>query len=282
MKRLLVVLLVLGVLGCGSKKDAETPDAAAKNALTPDQLALGNPLVNRIGIVLVPIPAGEFTMGSDSTTIYQEHPVKITKPFHLGAFEVTQEQYEKVTGKNPSYFKGPNNPVELVSWKDAVEFCRRLSELPEEKAAGHVYRLPTEAEWEYACRAGTTTRFSFGDDESQLGQYAWFWENSRGKTHPVGEKKPNAWGLYDMHGNVFEWCQDGFGVYPSEPVTDPTGAITGSDRVVRGGCWFGFAWFCLSGFRSGNDPTYRSYVLGFRVARGPSASKPSGAESGSR
>ena len=285
MKRLLGILLVLGVLGCGSKnKDAstagKTPDAAAiKKHMTPEQLALGDPLVNSIDMVLVPIPAGEFTMGEPKKST---HPVTITKPFHLGAFEVTQEQYQKVMGKKLSKFKGPNNPVEQVSWEEAVEFCRRLSELPEEKAAGHVYRLPTEAEWEYACRAGTTTRFSFGDDESQLGQYAWFWENSRGKTHPVGEKKPNAWGLYDMHGNVFEWCQDGFGVYPSEPVTDPTGAITGSDRVVRGGCWFGFAWFCLSGFRSGNDPTYRSYVLGFRVARGPSASKPSGAESGSR
>jgi formylglycine-generating enzyme required for sulfatase activity len=273
MKRLLVVLLVLGVLGCGSKKDAETPDAAAKNALTPDQLALGNPLVNRIGIVLVPIPAGEFTMGSGSTTIYQEHPVKITKPFHLGAFEVTQEQYEKVTGKNPSYFKGPNNPVELVSWKDAVEFCRRLSELPEEKAAGHVYRLPTEAEWEYACRAGTTAVYSFGDDESQLGQYAWFDENSGTTTHPVGEKKPNPWGLYDMHGNVDEWCQDWHGEYPSEPVTDPTGPTTGSYRMLRGGSRFFNAWFCRSGYRDWSYPPYRSDGLGFRVARGPSASQ---------
>ena len=273
MKRLLVVLLVLGVLGCGSKKDAETPDAAAKNALTPDQLALGNPLVNRIGIVLVPIPAGEFTMGSDSTTIYQEHPVKITKPFHLGAFEVTQEQYEKVTGKNPSYFKGPNNPVELVSWKDAVEFCRKLSQLPKEKAAGHVYRLPTEAEWEYACRAGTTAAYSFGDDASQLGQYAWFDENSGTTTHPVGGKKPNPWGLYDMHGNVWEWCHDWHGEYPSEPVTDPTGPTTGSYRVLRGGSRFFNAWYCRSGYRDWSLPPYRNNSLGFRVARGPSASQ---------
>ena len=182
-----------------------------------------------------------------------------------------------------------NNPVETVHWEEAVEFCRRLSAIPEEKAAGHVYRLPTEAEWEYVCRAGTTTAYSFGDDESQLGQYAWFRENAQSKTHPdgthpVGEKKPNAWGLYDMHGNVFEWCQDRSGdEYPRGPLTDPTGPTTGSSRVYRGGSWYGDAWFCQSGYRERYDPSYRySSRLGFRVARGPSVSKPSGAESGSR
>ena len=281
MKRLLGILLVLGVMaGCGSKKVAstptKTPDAAAiKKHMTPDQLALGDPLVNSIGMVLVPIPAGEFMMGhAESAGIDQtKHLVRITKPFHLGAFEVTQEQYEKVMGKNPSDSKGPTNPVENVSWDDAVEFCRKLSELPEEKAAGHVYRLPTEAEWEYACRAGTTTKFSFGDDESRFGQHAWFDENSGEKTHPVGEKKPNAWGLYDMHGNVSEWCQDWHGDYPSEPVTDPTGPTTGSLRVNRGGSWGSVAWSCQSGFREGYYPTNRYSSLGFRVARGPSASK---------
>ena len=272
MKRLLGILLVLGVLGCGSKKDAstpaKTPDAAAKNASTPDQLALGDPLVNSVGMVLVPIPAGKFMMGDES-----KHSVTITKPFHLGAFEVTQEQYEKVMGKNPSYFKGPNNPVELVSWKDAVEFCRKLSQLPKEKAAGHVYRLPTEAEWEYACRAGTTAAYSFGDDASQLGQYAWFDENSGTTTHPVGGKKPNPWGLYDMHGNVWEWCHDWHGEYPSEPVTDPTGPTTGSFRVYRGGGWDGYAGYCRSGSHHGFNPSYRGGLLGFRVARDPSGSK---------
>jgi formylglycine-generating enzyme required for sulfatase activity len=268
MKRLLGILLVLGVMtGCDSSKKSGT-GAAPANLKFED-----------LDMVLVPIPAGEFMMDPSDG---KQHPVKITNPFHLGAFEVTQEQYEKVTGKNPSYFKGPNNPVEQVSWKDAVEFCRRLSEIPEEKDAGHVYRLPTEAEWEYACRAGTTTRFSFGDDESQLGQYAWFNKNSGTTPHPVGGKKPNAWGLYDMHGNVFEWCQDWHGEYPSEPVTDPTGAITGSDRVYRGGGWSLFAGNCRSGHRGRVIPSSRSSSLGFRVARGPSASKPSGAESGSR
>jgi formylglycine-generating enzyme required for sulfatase activity len=150
-------------------------------------------------------------------------------------YEVTQQQYEKVMGTNPSTTKGPQNPVEKVSWNDAVEFCRKLSALPAEKSAGYVYRLPTEAEWEYACRAGTQTAYSFGDSESELGDYAWYDKNAGGTTHPVGSKKPNAWGLYDMHGNVFEWCQDWYGSYPSGSVTDPTGESSGSHRVVRGG-----------------------------------------------
>ena len=141
--------------------------------------------------------------------------MKITKPFCIGVFEVTQQQYQKVMGTNPSRFKGPQNPVEQVSWNDAVEFCRKLSALPAEKSSGYEYRLPTEAEWEYACRAGTTTKYSFGDSESELGDYAWYGlverlmeiaderGNSGEKSHPVGGKKPNAWGLFDMHGNVF-------------------------------------------------------------------------------
>jgi len=286
MKRLLGILLVLGVMGCdSSNKDgstakngstAKTPDAATvKKHMTPDQLALGDPLVNSVGMVLVPIPAGEFMMGEPTKPT---HPVTLTKPFHLGAFEVTQEQYEKVMGKNPSHFKGTNNPVEQVSWHEAVEFCRNLSELPEEKAAGHVYRLPTEAEWEYACRAGTTTKFSFGDDESRFGQHAWFRENAQSKTHPVGEKKPNPWGLYDMHGNVFEWCRDWYGAYPSEPVTDPTGPTTGSGRVSRGGSWDGDAATCRVAYRYAYDPSYRTLYFGFRLALSPLGVSPEAAK----
>ena len=294
MKRLLGILLVLGVMGCdSSNKDgstakngstaktptAKTPDAATvKKHMTPEQLALGDPLVNSIGMVLVPIPAGEFMMGDPTNPTHPTHPVTLTKPFHLGAFEVTQEQYEKVMGKNPSRFKGTNNPVEKVSWDDAAEFCRRLSELPEEKAAGHVYRLPTEAEWEYACRAGTTTAYSFGDDESQLGQYAWFGKNSGYATHPVGEKKPNPWGLYDMHGNVWEWCQDWYDDYPSEPVTDPTGPTTGSARVFRGGDLLFGAAYCRVARRRTLAPTLRSNDLGFRLALSPLGVSPEAAK----
>jgi formylglycine-generating enzyme required for sulfatase activity len=252
---------------------AKTPaEATVKKDMTPAQLALGDPVVNSVGMLLVSIPAGEFQMGSpdsDSNARGSEKPqhlVQITKPFYLGVYEVTQQQYEKVMGKNPSEFKGAENPVERVSWTDAVEFCRKLSSLPEEKAAGHVYRLPTEAEWEYACRAGTQTAYSFGDSASELGDYAWF-GTSTTHTHPVGSKKPNGWGLYDMHGNVMEWSQDRHGKYPSGSTTDPTGAASGSSRVVRGGCWCLNSDYCRSAYRDRGTPDFRSDYLGFRVLR---------------
>ena len=224
-----------------------------------------------IGMKFKLIPAGTFTMGGASGLDNQTpHEVTLTKPFKMGVHEVTQDQYEQVMGVNPSKYKGANNPVEMVSWEDAVEFCRRLSELPAEKAAGNVYCLPTEAEWEYACRAGTTTKYSFGDDDSGLGDYAWHSENSGRTTHPVGSKLPNAWGLYDMHGNVWEWCQDRYGDYPSGSVTDPSGATSGSLRVYRGGCWYYSAGSCRSAFRDGDSPSFRHYYCGFRVCLSPS------------
>ncbi len=169
--------------------------------------------------------------------------------FSIGVYEVTQQQYEAVMGSNRSELKGANDPVVNVSWDDAVAYCAWLSSSPAELAAGHVYRLPTEAEWEYACRAGTTTEYSFGDNEQDLGKYAWFETNSDGKPHAVGEKLPNGWGLYDMHGNVFEWCSD----------------AEGSARVLRGGSWGNSARCCRSAFRGGNDPSFRSNSVGFRV-----------------
>ena len=218
---------------------------------------------NSIGMKFKLIPAGKFTMGEGD----EAHEVTLTKPFKMGVHEVTQAQYEQVMGVNPSTFKGADNPVENVSWDDAVEFCRKLSELPAEKAAGNVYRLPTEAQWEYACRAGTTTKFSFGDDDSGLGDYAWHSENSDKKPHPVGSKLPNAWGLYDMHGNVSEWCQDWYVDYPSGSVTDPSGATSGSLRVFRGGSWGSTAGSCRSAYRLRYLPSFRSSGLGFRVVR---------------
>jgi len=197
----------------------------------------------------------------------EEHEVTLTKPFKMGVHEITQAQYEQVMGVNPSEFKGANNPVHRVSWNDAVEFCRKLSELPAEKEAGNVYRLPTEAEWEYACRAGTNTKYSFGDDESDLEQYAWYDENSGKGTHAVGSKLPNAWGLHDMHGNVWEWCQDSFGDYPRGAVTDPSGATSSSRRVGRGGSWGHAAGYCRSAFRLRGLPSFRGSLLGFRVVR---------------
>jgi formylglycine-generating enzyme required for sulfatase activity len=224
---------------------------------------------------LVLIPKGTFTMGSPKSEAGRsdgelQHEVTISQDYYLGVYEVTQAQYEQVMGKNPSRFKGPRNPVEQVSWDDVVKFCERLSELPEEKKAGRVYRLPTEAEWEYACRAGSKTAFSFGDNSESLGDYAWFGDNSNGKTHPVGEKKPNAWGLYDMHGNVWEWCSDRYDDYPKGAVTDPVGPKEGSYRVFRGGGWDFEAAFCRSAYRNGYSSLNRYYHSGFRLALSPS------------
>jgi formylglycine-generating enzyme required for sulfatase activity len=250
----------------------------------------GKEITNSIGMKLVLIPKGTFQMGSPpsengSEDNERQHEVTLTRDYYIGAFEVTQSQYEKVMGKNPSYFQGDkiaerhpqtnrvvkevdssNHPVEQVSWKDAVEFCQKLSELPEEKAAGRVYRLPTEAEWEYACRAGSKSAYSFGDERDSLDDYAWYGENGDGKTHPVGQKKPNAWGLYDMHGNVWEWCSDWYGDYPKGAVSDPVGPRGGSGRVGRGGSWDGEAANCRSADRGGDIPSDRYDSNGFRVA----------------
>ncbi len=212
------------------------------------------------------IPAGTFIRGAGD----KAHEVTLTKPFKMGVHEVTQAQYEQVMGVNPSYNKGENRPVDKVNWNDAVEFCRRLSDLPAEKAAGNVYRLPSEAEWEYACRAGTTTNYKFGDDESELKQYAWYNENSGNKSHPVGSKQSNPWGLYDMRGNVAEWCQDWYGDYPRGSVTDPSGATSGSARVLRGGSWYGSDVFCGSAERLAVSPSFGTYDSGFRVSLSPS------------
>jgi formylglycine-generating enzyme required for sulfatase activity len=227
------------------------------------------PIKNSISLELKLVAAGTFTMGGYGSN-EAPHQVIFTRPFYLGVYEVTQEQYERVMGSNPSAFQGARNPVEQVSWYDAVEFCHKLSEFPEEKAAGRVYRLPTEAEWEYACRAGSTTNYCFGGEESQLDQYAWYAKNSNSSTHPVGEKKPNAWGLYDMHGNVWEWCSDWAEVYPKGVVADPVGPREGSLRVYRGGSWRAEAAHCRSANRRGLTPTGRGKGRGFRVALSPS------------
>ncbi|MDF1845304.1 MAG: SUMF1/EgtB/PvdO family nonheme iron enzyme [Rubripirellula sp.] len=224
-------------------------------------------VTNSIGMTLRVIPAGTFRMGEGKTV----HDVTLTTPFLLGVHEVTQDQYEKVMRVNPSQFKDSRNPVETVTWMDANEFCRRLSLLPREKRAGWIYRLPTEAEWEFACRAGTTTTYSFGDDESLLGRYAWTEDNSDRKTHPVGTKLANSFGLNDMHGNVWEWCQDWYGDYPSVAVTDPKGATSGLGRVYRGGSWYFKAGRCRSSARVSNHPADRSNILGFRVVIVPSS-----------
>ncbi|GIL14812.1 MAG: hypothetical protein BroJett038_35320 [Chloroflexota bacterium] len=221
------------------------------------------------GLVLemIPIASGTFPMGSASGGFDHERPVtqvRITKAYWLGETEVTQDQWEAVMGTKPSRFKGKNLPVEQVSWTDAMEFCRKLTErerlagrLPE----GYEYTLPTEAQWEYACRAGTT-----GDYAGSLDAMAWYGGNSDNQTKPVGGKQANGWGLYDMHGNVWEWCLDWYGNYPGGSVTDPNGASSGSGRVNRGGSWELPADLCRSALRNWFFPGTRWYGLGFRLA----------------
>ena len=183
-------------------------------------------------------------------------------------FVVTQGEYERVVGNNPSHFQGdPNRPVETVSWHEAQEFCRKLAELPKEKAAGAVYRLPTEAEWEYACRAGTTAHYGFADDPSPLERHAWWSKNSKGRTHAVGQLQPNAWGLFDMLGNVCERCADWHAAdyYGESPANDPLGPDSGTTRVLRGGSWAHRLFRCA--FRAYGDPDHGDRYYGFRVAR---------------
>lgn len=213
------------------------------------------------------IPAGEFMMGSeyggsDENDERPVHRVRISQSFELGKYEVTQVQWETVMGQNPSFFKGANLPVESVSWDDVQQFISRVNELDDQ----FVYRLPTEAEWEYACRAGST-----GDYAGNLSAMAWYENNSGKETHPVGQKQPNVWGLYDMHGNVLEWVQDWYGdsYYSGSPTTDPPGPNSGLYRVFRGGSWYEPAAFCRSADRSHFKPSDRFLILGFRLVRTP-------------
>jgi formylglycine-generating enzyme required for sulfatase activity len=227
-----------------------------------------------VGINLKLIPAGIFTMGeSGGEPKYKPHRVTLTKPFYMGVHEVTNTQWKQVMGSVPSNWKEDDHPVQQVSWEEAVEFCRKLSALPEERKAGRGYRLPTEAEWEYAGRAGTTTKYSFGDDEKLLGDYSWFDGNSGNQTQSVGLKKPNALGLYDMHGNVWEWCSDWYGNYPDGEVTNPQGPSSGSYRVYRGGGWNDSAGRCRSAHRIWRNPSSRDFNLGFRLALSPSGAE---------
>ena len=233
---------------------------------------------NSIGIELIGLPAGKFRMGSTSGDSDESpvHEVTLTEPFLLGKTEVTQAQWKAVMGTSPSHFVGDDRPVESVSWTECEEFCHRLTEkerrsgvLPE----GWKYSLPTEAQWEYACRAGTTTAYSFGDSSSRLSDYAWLNGNSGDRTHPVGGKQANPWGFHDMHGNVREWCLDWYDSEfygSSEASVDPTGPSSGSYRVARGGGCYSGASYLRSADRDGDAPGRRNRYLGFRLAMVPS------------
>ena len=226
-------------------------------------------LGNGVKLEMVAIKGGSFQMGSPSSERVKnddECPVHTVEldGFWIGKYEVTQEQWQAVMGNNPSYFKGDNLPVEEVSGDDAMEFCKKLSE-----KTGKTYTLPSEAQWEYACRAGSKTRFCFGDYGDDLGEYAWYWDNSNKQTNPVGQKKPNDWGLYDMHGNVWEWCLDWYddNYYSKSPSKNPVNLQTSSYRVMRGGSWPGMQGSCRSAHRYRYNPVPRDYDVGFRVER---------------
>ena len=246
-----IALLTMSGIAFGEGKDP------------PKELAVD--LGGSVKLEMVLIPAGSFMMGDD--TERPVHKVNITKPFYLGKYEVTQEQWQAVVGTTPSHFKGAKLPVEEVSWGGCQYFLDKLNE--KIGGRGGKFVLPTEAQWEYACRAGSNKEYCFGDDESPLGEYGWFAGNSGNTTHPVGEKKPNAWGLYDMHGNVCEWCQDWYAEYGAKLEADPSGPTTGSPRTNRGGGWDYHAGGCHSAYRNHAANNYVQPFLGFRVARVP-------------
>jgi formylglycine-generating enzyme required for sulfatase activity len=232
---------------------------------------------------LVFIPPGTWRMGSPTNEVgrsLKEGPqtqVTLSHGFWIGKYLVSQAEYQALVGSNPSFFSSSKGytldltrPVDSVSWYDASEYCSQLT--AQELAAGRistgsVYRLPTEAEWEYACRAWTSTRFSYGEDPgyTNLADYAWYVDDSGGMTHPVGQKLPNLWGLYDVQGNLEEWCQDWYGPYLGGTAVDPQGPATGTLRVLRGGYWEDGASYCRAAARNLHDPNARHFHLGFRV-----------------
>jgi len=258
------------------------PSVQASEVVIKEEVKIDNPkkrLTNDLGMEFVYIKPGTFIMGSPEDEPEREydevqHEVTLTKGFYMQTTPVTQKQWTDVMGNNPSHFKdgGDNCPVETVSWDDVQEYITRLNEREETD-----FRLPTEAEWESACRAGTTTPFYTGkclgtDEANYNGDYPLKGCSKgiyREKTTPVKSFSPNLWGLYDMHGNVLEWCQDWFGDYPDKPVVDPTGAADGSDRVMRGGYWGNPANWCRSGYRRHITPYRQNQACGFRLVLSP-------------
>ncbi len=232
----------------------------------PDQIVVD--LAVGVKMEFLRIKAGSFTMGGAERDMEKPpHKVTISKDFWMQKTLTTQAQWKAVTGGNPSTFKGADLPVEMVSWDDCREFIKKLNVKVKDQLKERVVCLPTEAQFEYACRAGSTTKWSFGEDEAKLPDYAWYFQTAGDQTHPVGQKKPNAWGLYDMHGNAWEWCEDWHGKYGQEAVTDPSGPKQGTLRVIRGGGWTYIASVTRSSAREGQGPSWPgNYNIGFRCA----------------
>ena len=254
--------------GCKRKAPDNVSKKAAEN---PGEIKAES------GIEMALIPAGKFTMGDKDEVDAQPHEIFVSS-FYIDKYPVTQQQYKKVMSENPSRWKSDKNPVEQVRWSDAVKYCNTRSRKEGLQPCydlqtwrcnfdANGYRLPTEAEWEYACRAGTTTKYFFGNDSSKLTDYAWLDENSSGKPHPVGQKKPNPWGLYDMSGNVWQWCNDFYQVdyYQQSPEKNPRGPDDGETKVVRGGAWKFSADSCRSGYRYNEDPGYSDVCFGYDI-----------------
>ncbi|MFT3867868.1 MAG: formylglycine-generating enzyme family protein [Nibricoccus sp.] len=254
---LLFAFCVISTVVCFGQK---LPQEARPQALSLD-------LGGGIMMDFVLIPAGSFLMGGDENSgdgdEYPAHKVIFSRPFYLGKYEVTQEQWSLLMGKNPSQFKGPKLPVETVSWNDCQIFLSRLAE----KTGRHAV-LPTEAQWEYACRAGTSSSWFHGVSDRLAADYAWYGENSENKTHPVGLKKPNPWGLYDMTGNVWEWCADFYQkhAYTKGEAIDPTGPAKGEARITRGGAWGDNTELLRSSARNCAGPEIANQGLGLRCA----------------
>ena len=244
--------------------------------------AVGKPFtIADLSMDMLWVKPGTFEMGSplgEAKRRYSEtpHTVTLSRGFYLGKHEVTQSQWEKVMGSNPSWYKGGNRPVEKVSWTDVTSFCNKLT--ASERTAGRLpagmaYQLPTEAQWEYACRAGTKTTFSFGDElTAKDANYAYDgFGTGLQRTSDVGEYPANGWGFHDMHGNVWEWCADWYGDYPAGAARDPVGPAVGSDRVRRGGSWYVSADFARSAFRGRAGPASFFIRLGFRLSLRPAS-----------
>ena len=295
-KRVPATLVCFGLLlgGCapGDRTATNGPPPQGPPSAGSSQTA-PQPITTKTGVEMVLVPAGEFVMGDDRAEDDEKpaHRVRLS-PFSIDVTEVTQESFERLMGRNPSQFPGADRPVDQVSWHDAVQYCNMRS-LREGLSpcydpatlqcdfGADGYRLPTEAEWEYACRAGTATSWSFGDDPARATGHAWLKDNAKGTTHPVRRKPPNPWGLYDVHGNLAEWCNDYYReTYESEEeATDPRGPVEGENRVVRGGCWATGADRSRSSARDGESPAFvdvcfRRDAYGFRCVRRADADAP--------
>lgn len=290
-KALAAVLMICGTLSlttsCIRRVEPVGPSSETLPSTIPAENTGSNPAESDAMREMVRTPAGKFIMGDEDEFDAPPHEVFVSS-FYLGKYLVTQHEYERVMGSNPSRWKDDNNPVEQVRWSDAVRYCNKRSELEGLQAcydlttwtcdfAANGYRLPTEAEWEYACRAGTTTAYYFGSHDQSLGDFAWYEKNSGRRPRPVGQKRPNPWGLFDMCGNVWEWCNDFYQVdyYKQAPSQDPRGPDAGETKVVRGGAWRFDSENCRSGYRYYENPGYVDIcfgydIYGFRCARNAS------------